>query len=200
VHDYRQNDVIWPARQTQIIQKFNGRVQNPQTHFKLLTRGVLGNYMPDQQQFVFHPLDSAAFEFQFPANLAYGMENDCPQTSNPLSPLAPWPKEFVLGFNNPGLITALPMPKDQAEFFVANLPKDSKGQYDRHVILEIEFDVTGFEPNQTKSAEISSDRKLSPVGVLATAQGAVIYSNTQMTKELARFGTVTPPATPAPPK
>jgi hypothetical protein len=202
VRDWRQNDIAWPARQTQIVQKFNERTLNPQMRFKLLTRGVLGPYVPEQQQFVFHPLDGTVFGFEFPADKLYGMEDDCAQNNNRTAPEMPWPREFILGFQNPGLISVLPLPKDQAEVFISNLPKDAKGELDRHVVLEVELDVTGFEPEPLKSfGDSAHENSLPPIGVLATARGAVVYADAKMTKELARYGAITAPAgSPAPPK
>jgi hypothetical protein len=153
---------------------------------------VLDPYVPEQQQFVFHPLDGAAFVFEFPADKIYGMEDDCGANAA-MYPVAPWPSQFVLGFTNPDLITVLPMPKDTAEFFIAGLPKDEKGELDRHVVVEVEFDVTGFEPQPLKPiGQPANKNAMPPIGVLATARGAVVYTNAKQTKELARYGTVTP--------
>ncbi|HCM83665.1 MAG TPA: hypothetical protein DIS76_03770, partial [Rhodospirillaceae bacterium] len=94
VRDYRNNDVIWPQKQVEIVQKFNERALNPQTRFRLLTYAVLGPYVSEQQQFVFRPLDGAAFSIKFPTNKIFGIEDDC---DGKVVVSSPWPAEFVIG-------------------------------------------------------------------------------------------------------
>lgn len=185
VRDFRQNDVAWPARQTQFVQKFNERALNPPARFQLLTRGTLGAYVPEQQQFVFRPLDGAAFGFAFPADKIYGVEDDC-APNDKSSPVPPWPREFVVAFKNPELIAGLKMPKDQAEFFIASLPKNEKGEYDRRVVLAVDFDVAGFE---TVPLRPLNGRAQPPVGVFANAVAAKVYRDNNLGQVLAEYGT-----------
>lgn len=183
VRDFRSNDVVWPEKQVEIVQKFNQRALNPQTRFRLLTYAVLGPYVGEQQQFVFRPLDDTSFSIKFP-DQAFGIEDDC-ETGG--EPLAPWPNEFVIGFKNPDFITALPMEKIKAEYFLSNLPKDKNGKVDRRVVVEIEFDVTGF-PAKSDAGEVGSDRRLRPVQTEITARRAIVYADNSRSKELGRFG------------
>ncbi len=184
VRDYRANDVVWPEKQIGVVQKFNQRVLNPQTRYRLLTYAVLGPYVPDQQQFVFRPLDGADFSIKFSRSILYGIEDDCEGNAT-VSP--PWPNEFIVGFKNSDFITALPMEKIKAEYFLNNLPKDDKGVIDRRLVVEVEFDIVNFE----KPKEVigpGSKIPVPPVQTELVARRAIVYADSNRTKELGRFG------------
>ena len=192
MHDFRHNDVAWPQKQVQIVQKFNEHALNPQSHFRLLTYGVLGPYVAEQQQFVFKPLTGAAFDIQFPEGKIFGMEDDCLSNSK-FKPQIPWPHAFLLGFANPDFITTLPMDKIKAEYFLNNLPKTEKGELDRRLVIEVEFEVAEFFP-PAAVATPAQDRLAAPVHVGIIARRAIVYTDANRTKELARFGFPTAPA------
>lgn len=182
--DYRSNDVTWPGKQVEIVQKFNERALNPQTRFRLLTYAVLGQYVNEQQAFAFHPLDGAAFSIRFPEDKNFGVEDDCEFKNRPFTP---WPIEFLVNFKNPDFITALPMDKTKAEYFLNNLPKNEKGELDRRVVVEIEFDVTDFKPPETNEGR-DTNRLLPAVQAEVTAHRAIVYADSNKTRELGRFG------------
>lgn len=204
VRDYRANDVAWPARQTQIVQKFNEHVLNPQTSFRLLTYAVLGPYVAGQQQFVFRPLDNAGFAIKFPDDKVFGVENDC--AASHAAPQVPWPSEFVIDFSNPHFITTLPMPQDQAEIFLNNLPKDAKGEPDRRLVVEVELTGADFGPESALENKVPTPNNyaMPPVPVKFTAMRAIVYADKNRTQELMRYGfappSAAPPISPAPPK
>jgi len=186
VRDFRHNDIAWPQKQVQIVQKFNEHALNPPGRFRLLTYGTLGTYIAEQQQFVFRPLDGSAFSIKFPDDKIFGMEDDCASTGQERpTPQVPWPREFLMGFLNPDFVATLPMDKTKAEYFLNNLPKDSKGQPDRRLVVEIEFDVTSFFPPNIIS---SNEKVLPPIDVGITARRAIIYANADRVKELERVG------------
>lgn len=186
VRDFRTNDILWPQKQIAIVQKFNERVLNPQNKFRLLTRAVLGPYVTEQQQFVFKPLEGAAFSIKFPDDKIFGMEDDC-EGGQKTVPQIPWPNEFLIGFDNPQFITALPMEKIKAQYFLDNLPKNEKGEQDRRLVVEVEFEVANFFP-PAATQNGSQDRIMPPVHVGIKATRAIIYADADRKKELARFG------------
>lgn len=181
--DYRSNDVTWPGKQVEIVQKFNERALNPQTRFRLLTYAMLGKYVNEQQAFVFHPLEGAAFSIRFPDDKNFGVEDDCEYKDRPLTP---WPTEFLVNFKNQEFITALPMDKTKAEYFLNNLPKNDKGELDRRVVIEIEFDVTAFKAPDNDVRD--TIRSLPAVRAEVTARRAIVYADSNRMRELARFG------------
>jgi len=188
VRDFRANDITWPQKQIEIVQKFNGRVLNPPGRFRLLTYAVLGPYIAGQQQFVFKPLEGAAFNIKFPDDKIFGMEDDCTTPNDhKTAPQYPWPREFLLGFMNADFVTTLPMESVKAEYFLNNLPKSDKGEPDRRLVVEIEFDVTNFFPSPADKIA-SNEKLLPPVHVGITARRAIIYADANRTKELERVG------------
>lgn len=180
--DYQNNDVIWPQKQVEIVQRFTERALNPQTRFRLLTYAMLGPYVAEQQQFVFRPLDNAAFSVQTQEDKLYGIEDDCEGRA---VLLYPWPGEFILGFKNIDFVTALPMEKAKAEHFLNNLPKKEDGGIDRRLVVEIEFELTGFE--ESNEAPVTTTSML-PVKTWAAARRIIVYTDSTRTKELGRFG------------
>jgi len=187
VRDFHKNDITWPKKQLEIVQKFNERTLNPPNRFRILIYATLGPYIADQQQFVFKPLDNAAFDIKFPEDKIFGMEDDCNRPGDrKFSPQIPWPHEFLLGFMNADFITTLPMDTVKAEYFLNNLPKNDKGEPNRRLVVEVECDVTNFF--SSSKDQNSGDKNLPPVHVGITARRAIIYTNESRITELGRMG------------
>jgi hypothetical protein len=183
VRDYRRNDVSWPQKQIEIVQKFNERVLAPQNKYRLLTYAKLGAYSSEKQQFVFQPLVGAAFSIRFPGDKLFGIEDDCGRDVK-VNPGRPWPAEFVIGFKNPDFIAALPMDKIRAEYFLNDLPQNDKGEQDRRLVVEVEFTVSDFIPER----DVTANPVMAPVKTNITATRAIVYADAERKKELARFG------------
>ncbi len=183
--DFRHNDVVWAQRQTAIVQKFNTLALNPQRRFRLLARGVLGPYDQSTQTFVFEPLKGAAYSFAFPTDKNFGIEDDC--RINAAQPQDPWPAQFVITFGNPDFIGTLPMSATKAAAFLDALPKDNKGEIDRHIVIEIEMEITDFAPLRPDDEAIRAKKPLI-IETHAAARRAVVYADAEHLHPIWRYG------------